>query len=97
MKVSIKPKIEPMEQFNVRLPVSLKKRLEALRTRATDLNADFNGTLVAIIEEFAAELEKQFDVPSNSASKNPNKSLGRPTPPNGSDPDAARSDYRADK
>jgi hypothetical protein len=93
MKVSIKPKIEPMEQFNVRLPVSLKKRLEALRTRATDLN----GTLVAIIEEFAAELEKQFDVPSNSASKNPNKSLGRPTPPNGSDPDAARSDYRADK
>ena len=48
MKVSIKPKIEPMEQFNVRLPASLKKRLEALRTRASELDADFNSTLVGV-------------------------------------------------
>ena len=83
MKLTVKPKIESTEQFNVRLPASLKKRLEALRTRASELDADFNGTLVAVIEEFAAELEKRFEGRSKSASKNPNKSLARPASSNG--------------
>lgn len=69
MKLNIKPKIEPVEQFNVRIPTSLKKRLETLRTRAAELDADFNGTLVGVLEDFAAELEKQFELRSNSASK----------------------------
>jgi hypothetical protein len=97
LKVSIKPKIEPMEQFNVRLPASLKKRLEALRTRASELDADFNSTLVGVIEDFAIELEKRFETRSKTASKNPNESLGRRTPANGSDPDPARGEYRTDK
>lgn len=97
MKLTVKPKIEPMEQFNVRLPASLKKRLEALRNSASELDADFNGTLVGVIEEFAAELEKRFDGRSKSASKNPNKSLGRHTSTNGPDPDPARADHRADE
>lgn len=83
MKINLRPKIEPMEQFNVRLPASLKKRLEALRTRASELDADFNGTLVGVIEEFATELEKRFETRSKSASKNPNKSLAQQTPSNG--------------
>ena len=48
MKINVKPKIESTAQFNVRLPRSLKQRLDGLRTRATDSGADFNATLLSL-------------------------------------------------
>jgi hypothetical protein len=101
MKLSIKPKIEATDQFNIRLPLSLKKRLEVLRTRANDHNADFNGTLVAVIEEFASELEGRFDGQDKSASTrprtNPNKVLAPRSFANGADPEPASGQYPTDK
>src|SRR6266481_3694727 len=55
MKINVKPKIEPTAQFNIRLPLSLKQRLDELRTRAAEYSADFNATLVAVLEEFPME------------------------------------------
>ena len=89
MKINIKPKIEATDQYNIRMPVKLKKRLETLKTRADNLGADFNATLVGMIEEFATELEARFDAqdqsvstsPSTNPRTNPNKVLGQPTPP----------------
>jgi hypothetical protein len=84
VKITVKPKVETTDQFNIRLPLSLKKRLETLRSRANDLGADFNATLVGVIEEFATELETRFDGQSKSASAgpraNPNNLLGPATP-----------------
>ena len=96
MKINIKPKIESTDQYNLRMPVTLKKRLETLKTRADNLGADFNATLVGIIEEFATELEARFDAQDQSVSTNPrtnpNKVLGRPASATASTPTAADSD-----
>ena len=80
MKLTVKPKIEATDQYNIRLPLSLKQRLEALKTRASDHGADFTGTLVGVIEEFATELEARFDSQDQGRRTNPNKSVGQPTP-----------------
>jgi hypothetical protein len=79
MKINVKPKIEPTAQFNVRLPLSLKQRLDGLRTRATDSGADFNATLVGVLEEFATELDARLGTKCGAASKHPNSLLGEPT------------------
>ena len=78
MKINVKPKIESTAQFNVRLPLSLKQRLDSLRTRATDSGADFNATLVAVLEEFAAELDTRLGVQRGAASRHPNRLLAEP-------------------
>ena len=80
MKITVKPKVEATDQFNIRIPLSLKKRLEALRTCAGELGADFNATFVGVIEEFAGEMESRFDVDLKAASTNPNKVLAQPAP-----------------
>ncbi len=80
MNITVKPKIEATDQFNIRIPVSVKKRLEALRTRAVEIGADFNATFVGVIEEFATELESRFDLDVKAASTNPTKVLARPAP-----------------
>jgi hypothetical protein len=81
MKINVKPKIEPTAQFNVRLPLSLKQRLDALRTRATDSGADFNATLVGVLEEFATELDTRLDTKRGAASGHLNSLLAEPTLP----------------
>ena len=100
MKINIKPKIESTDQYNLRMPVTLKKRLETLKTRADNLGADFNATLVGMIDEFATELEARFDAqdqsvstsPSTNPRTNPNKVLGRPASATASIPTGADSD-----
>jgi len=96
VKITVKPKVEATDQFNIRIPLSLKKRLEALRTRAGELGADFNATFVGVIEEFVAELESRFAVDVKPASTNPNKVLAQPAPStssnrssNGAEPERA--------
>jgi len=78
MKINVKPKIESTAQFNVRLPLSLKQRLDGLRTRATECSADFNATLVAVLEEFAAELDTRLGAKPRAASRHPNTLLAEP-------------------
>jgi len=100
MRINIKAKIEATDQYNLRMPVTLKKRLETLKTRAENLGADFNATMVGMIEEFATELEARFDAqdqsvstgPSTNPRTNPNKVLGRPASAIVSSPTAADSD-----
>ncbi len=75
MKISVKPKTEPTAQFNIRLPLSLKQRLDGLRTRAAECSADFNATLVAVLEEFAVELDTRLGVQRGAASRHPNNLL----------------------
>jgi hypothetical protein len=78
MKINVKPKIEPTAQFNIRLPLSLKQRLDGLRARATECSADFNGTLVGVLEEFATELDARLGVQRGAASRHPNTPLAEP-------------------
>jgi hypothetical protein len=78
MKINVKPKIESTAQFNVRLPLSLKQRLDSLRTRATDSGADFNATLVGVLEEFAVELDTRLGARPRAASRHPNTPLAEP-------------------
>jgi hypothetical protein len=61
MKLTIKPKAEKTDQYNMRMPVSLKQRLATLATRAADRGVDLNATQVAMMEQLAAELEERFD------------------------------------
>ena len=77
MKITVKPKVETTDQFNISLPQSLKQRLQTLRTEAPNHNADFNDTLIGVIEEFAAELEIQWNIGGKSPRPNPRKSLGK--------------------
>jgi len=105
MRINIKPKIEATDQYNLRMPVTLKKRLETLKIRAENLSADFNATMVGMIEEFATELEARFDAQDQSVSTslssdprtNPNKVLGRPASATTSSPTAADSDPIPDR
>jgi hypothetical protein len=78
MKINVKPKIESTAQFNIRLPLSLKQRLDGLRTRATDSGADFNATLVGVLEEFAVELDTRLAPKPRAASRHPNTLLAEP-------------------
>jgi hypothetical protein len=57
MKINFKPLVEISEHLNLRIPASLKKRMDNTRTRAAKLGIDYNATLVANLEEF----EKEFD------------------------------------
>jgi len=96
MKLTVKPKIEATDQYNIRLPLSLKQRLDTLKTQAPDHGADFAGTLVGVLEEFATALEARFAAAEKNRRTSPNKSVGQPTPPsdpathpNGADRDRA--------
>jgi hypothetical protein len=90
MKLTVKPKVEKNDQFNMRMPVSLKQRLTALVARADAHNTDLNATIVAMLEQLANELDERFDAEDKSvrtgASTNPNKVLGRTTPAVPSEP-----------
>ena len=85
MKLTVKPKVEKTTQFNMRMPISLKERLATLATRADAHGTDLNATIIDTLEQLATELDQRFDAEDKTvrtgASTNPNKVLGRPTPP----------------
>lgn len=62
MKLNLKPLVETTEQLNVRIPATLKKRMDNTRARAKNLGVDFNATLIANLEEF----EREFDALINA-------------------------------
>jgi hypothetical protein len=61
MKLTIKPSLGKLDHMNVRLPAQLKARLDTLRKRAEQQNVDYTATLVAILEDFATELEAKLN------------------------------------
>lgn len=80
MKLTVKRSLGKLEHFNVRIPGTLKRRLESLRKRAENLDIDYTATLVATLDEFATELAARMD-----SEGIPPESLTHPT--NGADPD----------
>ena len=69
MKISFKPAIDNSEQLNLRISPTLKQRIENLRTHTKTLGLDYNATLLAHIEEFVTESEKQLGICYQSANK----------------------------
>ena len=69
MKISFKPAIDNTEQLNLRISPTLKQRIENLRTHTKTQGLDYNATLLAYIEEFVTESEKQLGICYESASK----------------------------
>src|SRR5271167_3534529 len=67
MKLNLKPLIETTEQLNVRIPITLKKRMDNTRTRAKSLGIDYNATLIANLEEFEREFDAQLSAKQESA------------------------------
>ena len=68
MKLNLKPLVETTEQLNVRIPATLKKRLDNTRARAKDLGVDFNATLIGNLEEFEREFDALITAKQSSAS-----------------------------
>ncbi len=68
MKLNLKPLVETTEQLNVRIPATLKKRMDNTRTRARNLGIDYNGTLIANLEEFEREFDALITATGQSAS-----------------------------
>src|SRR5271163_3605575 len=68
MKLNLKPLVETTEQLNVRIPATLKKRMDDTRARAKDLGVDFNATLIANLEEFEREFDALITAKQSSAS-----------------------------
>ena len=60
MKIAVKPKIEATEQLNVRVPASLKHRIDSVRALADEAGVDYNATLVGVVDQFNSELEGQL-------------------------------------
>jgi len=79
MKISFKPTIDNSEQLNLRISPALKQRIENLRTHTKTLGLDYNATLLAYVEEFVTDAEKQLGICYDSASK----TVADPTPQTG--------------
>jgi hypothetical protein len=71
MKLNLKPLVETTEQLNVRIPGTLKKRMDNTRVRAKDLGVDFNATLIANLEEFEKEFDALITARQSAASTSP--------------------------
>jgi hypothetical protein len=71
MKLNLKPLVETTEQLNVRIPGTLKKRMDNTRARAKDLGVDFNATLIGNLEEFEREFDALITARESAASTSP--------------------------
>ena len=67
MKINFKPLVETSEHLNLRIPASLKKRMDNTRTRAAKLGIDYNATLIANLEEFEKEFDAQVTTKEQAA------------------------------
>ncbi len=67
MKINLKPLVESSEHLNLRIPASLKKRMDNTRTRAAKLGIDYNATLVTNLEEFEREFDAQVTTKEQAA------------------------------
>jgi hypothetical protein len=75
MKINFKPLVETSEHLNLRIPASLKKRMDNTRARAAKLGIDYNATLVANLEEFEKEFDAQVAAKEQAAPSPASSSL----------------------
>jgi hypothetical protein len=81
MKINFKPMVESSEHLNLRIPASLKKRMDNTRARAAKLGIDYNATLIANLEEFEKEFEAQITAKEQASAKSGSSSLADLVPP----------------
>jgi hypothetical protein len=79
MKLTVKHKAEKNDQYNMRMPASLKQNLVVLAERASNHGVDLNATQVSIMEQMVAELNERFDVEDRTVRENPNKVIEEPS------------------
>jgi hypothetical protein len=75
MKINFKPLIESSEHLNLRIPGSLKKRMDNTRARAAKLGIDYNATLIANLEEFEKEFDAQVAAKEQTSATSAGSSL----------------------
>lgn len=88
MKINYKPTIEATAQLNVRIPASLKKRMDNTRARGAKLGLDYSATLVANLDEFETEFEAHVTAREQKSAASASTSLAELRPPQ---PDTASS------
>jgi hypothetical protein len=66
MKITVKAKPEHTDVYTIRIPISLKRQMEATRKLADECDADYNATLIGVLANFNANMQAQL---SKSRSK----------------------------
>jgi len=61
MKVNLKHTFGKLGQYNIRLPISLKQRLEKTRAFAGELDVDFAATQIDNLDQFETELAARLN------------------------------------
>ncbi len=61
MKVNLKHSPGKLGQYNIRLPISLKQRLEKTRAFAEELDVDFAATQIDNLDQFETELAARLN------------------------------------
>ena len=61
MKVNLKHSLGKLGQYNIRLPISLKQRLEKTRAFAEELDVDFAATQIDSLDQFETELAARLN------------------------------------
>jgi hypothetical protein len=61
MKVNLKHSLGKLGQYNIRLPIPLKQRLEKTRAFAEELDVDFAATQIDNLDQFETELAARLN------------------------------------
>jgi hypothetical protein len=61
MKVNLKHTFGKLGQYNIRLPIALKQRLEKTRALAEELEVDFAATQIDNLDQFESELAARLN------------------------------------
>jgi hypothetical protein len=77
MKIAVKAKPEPTDVYTIRIPISLKRQMEATRKLADECDADYNATLIGVLANFNANMQAQL---SKSRSKSARASTNGSAP-----------------
>jgi hypothetical protein len=89
MKVSIKQKAEAQERITLRVPASLKKRMNETLALAESIGADYYASIVDIVDAGDQELrQKLIQAGAKAGDKSGDRSGDKPSTRNGADPDS---------
>jgi hypothetical protein len=94
VKVQIKPKAEAQERITLRIPASLKKRMDETRAIADKLGADYYASIIDAISGADEELRTKLiqagaKVGDKTGDRSGDRSGDKSSTSNGSDPDRA--------
>jgi hypothetical protein len=86
MKITIKAKPEPVHQFKLRIPESLKALIDVNRKLADSRGADYNATAVEAFTRFNHDFNAQLTSSSSGAGTN-SEPVSGPASGTSSEPD----------